>query len=170
MSKSIIIITLAACLFCSAAFAQKSGFGLGIIVGEPTGITGKYWLSSKSAIDGAIAWSLHGESLHLHGDYLIHKFDVFKVSKGSLPLYFGVGVRVRFDDYEHYYDHHDHHYYDDHYDNDHHARIGIRIPVGLDYLFAHDPIDIFFEIVPILDLTPDTDFGFNAAIGFRYFF
>jgi hypothetical protein len=163
MSKSIIIIILAACLFCSAAFAQKSGFGLGIIIGEPTGITGKYWLSSKSAIDGAIAWSFHGENLHLHGDYLIHKFDLIKVAKGSLPLYFGVGVRARFNDHD-YYDHHDH------YDHDHHARIGIRIPVGLDYLFAHDPIDIFFEIVPILDLTPDTEVGFNAAIGFRYFF
>jgi hypothetical protein len=164
MSKSIIIVILAACLLCSAAFAQKTGFGLGIIIGEPTGITGKCWLSGKSAIDGAVAWSFDGENLHLHADYLIHKFDLIKVAKGSLPLYFGVGVRVRFDEDDHHFDDHDH---DNHH---HHDRIGVRIPVGLDYLFAHDPVDIFFEIVPILDLTPDTEFGFNAAIGFRYFF
>jgi hypothetical protein len=31
-------------------------------------------------------------------------------------------------------------------------------------------LDFFFELVPILDLAPSTDFGMNAAIGIRYFF
>ena len=48
--------------------------------------------------------------------------------------------------------------------------IGIRIPIGLSYMFGDDPFDIFVEVVPILDLVPDTDFDLNAAIGFRWFF
>ena len=28
-------------------------FGIGVVLGEPTGISGKYWLSEKTAIDGA---------------------------------------------------------------------------------------------------------------------
>jgi len=36
-------------------------FGLGIILGEPTGITFKYWASDKAAFDGALAWSFSKE-------------------------------------------------------------------------------------------------------------
>jgi hypothetical protein len=136
----------------AAAGSNKSGFGLGIIVGEPTGIDAKYWLGSDSALQGAVAWSTSSNSsLHLHLDYIVHKWNIIDVSSGSMPLYFGVGGRVKFRDDE---------------DDD----IGIRVPIGLSYMFANDPFDLFLEIVPILDLSPDTDFGFNAAIGGRWFF
>ncbi|MBP2681688.1 MAG: hypothetical protein H6Q78_1551, partial [Candidatus Krumholzibacteriota bacterium] len=45
-----------------------------------------------------------------------------------------------------------------------------RVPVGLTYIFDGAPLDIFFEIVPILDLIPDTEFDANAAIGIRFYF
>jgi hypothetical protein len=50
------------------------------------------------------------------------------------------------------------------------ARLGARIPVGLEYIFPDQHFDIFLEVVPLLDLIPDTDFTLNAAIGARYFF
>jgi len=66
--------------------------GLGVIVGEPTGISGKLWLSGKTAIDGAVAWSFDKNAkLQVHGDFLIHKFDLIIVDKGRLPLYYGIG-------------------------------------------------------------------------------
>ncbi len=136
----------------AAAGSNKSGFGAGIIVGEPTGIDLKYWLGADSALQGAVAWSTSSNSsMHLHLDYIIHKWDIIDVSSGSMPLYFGVGGRVKFRDDA---------------DDD----IGIRVPIGLAYMFANDPFDLFLEVVPILDLSPDTDFGFNAAIGGRWFF
>jgi hypothetical protein len=136
----------------AAAGSNKSGFGLGIIVGEPTGIDAKYWLGSDSALQGAVAWSTSSNSsLHLHLDYIVHKWNIIDVSSGSMPLYFGVGGRIKFRDDK---------------DDD----IGIRVPIGLSYMFANDPFDVFLEVVPILDLSPDTDFGFNAAIGGRWFF
>jgi len=139
-------------VFVSASFiqAQNKGFGLGMIVGEPTGVSFKYWTGSNSAFDGALAWSfVDGGALHIHADYILHSFNLFPVPSGSLPLYYGIGARIKF--------------LDD-------AGIGVRVPVGLAYLFSSTPIDIFFEIVPILDLTPKTDFKINAAIGGRYFF
>jgi len=48
--------------------------------------------------------------------------------------------------------------------------IGIRIPVGLAYLFEGAPVDVFLEVVPLLDVAPETEFTLNAAIGVRYFF
>lgn len=134
------------------AGSNRSGFGAGIIVGEPTGLTFKNWLSQGSALQGAVAWSTSNDAnLHLHLDYIVHRFGLIDVSEGALPFYFGIGARVRFRDAR-----------DD--------QIGIRVPIGIDYLFANDPFDIFLEVVPILELSPDTDFGLNAAIGGRWFF
>jgi len=132
-------------------FAQHD-FGLGIIVGEPTGLSGKLWLGKTTAIDGAVAWSFEGEdAFHLHMDYLLHSFDLIRVDKGKLPLYYGIGGRIKFDEEDN-------------------ARVGLRIPVGLEYIFTGERVDIFLEIVPLLDLIPDTDFSLNGGIGVRYFF
>lgn len=135
-----------------AAFAETSAFGAGIIIGEPTGIGIKTHLTSGNALAFGVAWSLDDDNeLHVQGDYLYHNYDLIDVEEGQLPLYFGVGGRIKIND--------------DHDDN-----VGIRFPVGLDYIFANYPFDIFFEIVPILDLAPDTDLDLNGAIGGRYWF
>jgi hypothetical protein len=31
-------------------------------------------------------------------------------------------------------------------------------------------VDVFLEIVPLVDLAPDTDFELNASVGARWFF
>ncbi len=132
---------------------QNKGFGLGIIAGEPTGPCFKWWLGSKSAIDGAVAWSFDKKgSLHIHADYLLHNFSLIKVNKGRLPFYYGLGGRIKFG----------------HDDDD--DRLGVRIPLGLEYLFDGAPPGIFIELVPILDLVPKTEIEYNAAIGIRYYF
>jgi hypothetical protein len=140
---------VAAMIFAGSAAAQGN-FGIGIILGEPTGVSGKLWLTDRSAVDMAAAWSFSDEeAFHLHADYLLHNFDLISVSQGRLPIHFGVGARVKFED---------------------ESKLGVRVPVGLTYIFDGAPLDIFFEIVPILDLIPDTDFEANAAIGIRFFF
>lgn len=139
-------------VFVSASFiqAQNKGFGLGIIVGEPTGVSFKYWTSSSTAFDGAVAWSfIDGGAFHIHADYILHTFNLIPVPSGNLPLYYGIGGRLVLLDK---------------------TSFGVRVPVGLAYLFSGTPIDIFLEIVPILNLAPKTDFKINAAIGGRYFF
>jgi hypothetical protein len=150
MIRSIIFFMLTVMLARSTVRAQNKGFGLGIILGEPTGISGKLWTGYKTAIDGAVAWSFEKESsMHLHGDFLHHSFNRARVDEGKLLLYYGIGGRVKFED---------------------DSKVGVRIPLGIDCLFAHSPLDFFLEIVPILDLAPKTDFSLNGAIGIRYFF
>ncbi|RMG63679.1 MAG: hypothetical protein D6715_10895 [Calditrichaeota bacterium] len=120
------------------------------MVGDPTGISGKVWLGPHTALDAGVAWSFRDESaFHLHGDYLFHNFGIFRVEKGILPLYYGIGGRIKLEK---------------------DTRIGIRLPVGMNYLFEQSPVDLFLEVVPILELVPATELQFNAAIGVRYFF
>ena len=52
--RLISLLAIIGALLCSTVEAQNRGFGLGIIVGEPTGISGKLWIEDRKAIDGAI--------------------------------------------------------------------------------------------------------------------
>ncbi len=150
MKKGVLILALAILFLSGIARSQEKDFGLGIILGEPTGISAKKWLDDKSALDGAVAWSLvTPSSFHLHADYLYHNFNIFNVKKGKLPLYFGIGFRIRIGDED---------------------RVGIRIPVGICYIFEQSPLDIFFELGPVLDLTPATRLRLTSSVGIRYFF
>ena len=155
------IVMLTVLLFVSGARADD-GFGVGIILGEPTGISIKKWISNDTAIDAAAAWSFsENASFQFHADYLVHNFVVLKsaVPEGRLPVYVGIGGRIKLQNNDNL-----------NRRNDHDALLGVRIPFGISYLFAKAPVDIFAEIVPVLDLIPGTDFDINGAIGARFYF
>jgi len=128
--------------------AQDSGFGIGIIVGEPTGISMKKWVSGVGAVDGAVSWSLSNDWFLLQADYVRHAFNAIPVSKGKLPLYYGLGGYLAFGD---------------------ELGLGARIPLGINYIFGDVPLDIFAELVPTLNLAPNTDFSLGGGVGVRYF-
>jgi len=153
MKKIILAFLVLFCIFSFRnSYSQNSGTGLGIIVGEPSGITIKHWVNSKNAIDGAIAWSfVENGTFHIHADYLYH-MDVF--SNPKIPFYFGIGGRIKLKNGN------------DAADN----KIGARVPVGIDVYFPEHSLGMFVEIVPVLDLSPDIGVSFNGAIGLRYFF
>ncbi|MDO9262709.1 MAG: DUF3996 domain-containing protein [Desulfosalsimonadaceae bacterium] len=164
MKTKTLWIAVFALLMAVSGASAEDGFGVGVILGEPTGISVKKWISQDRAIDGAAAWSLSDdESFQIHADYLIHKFDILKINKasGRLPVYFGVGARVKFEDEDDHWRGHD---------DDDDVLVGVRVPFGISYILAKEPVDFFAEIVPILDVAPDTDFDLNAAIGARFYF
>lgn len=151
-----VCITILA-LISNPLFANPNKtFGLGIILGEPTGFSAKLNLSQKVSIDGALAWSLDGDtSFHLHSDLLFHSRNIFRIDADEIQtkgfdLYYGAGARIRFRDNP-----------DD--------QVGIRVPIGLEYNFDF-PIGVFLEFAGIMNIVPNTDFSFNAGIGARYFF
>lgn len=151
--KYLCIVLLAVALLSGVGRAQAEGVGFGVIIGEPTGLSAKFWLGGNAAFDAAAAWSVYRyAALHVHADFLWHSFDLLKVSPGQLPLYYGIGGRVKLAS------------------DEHKTRVGMRIPVGLEYLFDGPPIGLFLEVVPILNLLPGTGFDINGAVGGRFYF
>ena len=146
------VMSLLAFPALARAESASHTFGVGLIFGDPTGISGKLWLSNKHAVDMGAAWAVgtkhHRAAFDLHADYLYH-FDVIHVSRGRLPLYAGIGGRVILAN---------------------EASVGVRIPLGITYLFADAPFDIFLELAPIMDLVPSTAFDANAGFGARFYF
>ncbi|TVQ97986.1 MAG: hypothetical protein EA403_14580 [Spirochaetaceae bacterium] len=150
MKKTALMALLALVLAAPAAFADRGPFGLGIILGEPTGISAKLWLGDAHAIDAAFAWSFADEgSLYVHGNYLFHLHDLISVNTGRLPVYFGIGGKVNLRD---------------------DPQVSVRIPIGLNYLFDSVPLDAFLELAPGIGLFPSTKADFGAGIGIRYYF
>ena len=146
----ILVVIVSLCSTTATGWSQEEGVGLGVILGEPTGVSFKTWLSKTQAIDAAAAWSFGNKSaFHLHADYLLHSWSLIRVDRSNIPIYYGIGARLKFED-----------------DN----RFGVRFPVGITVFIREAPIDFFLEIVPILNLAPATDFDLNAAIGARYYF
>lgn len=132
--------------------AQDKGFGLGLMLGEPTGFSAKYWLDGDNAVDFGLAYSFVQKlsAVSLHADYLYHAFDIIK-SDYRLPVYYGFGARLRF------------------VDNSENA-LGARGVVGVAWLSDNLPIDVFFELVPVFNLIPSTSLYLDIAIGARYYF
>lgn len=151
MKKSLIGSILLIVLFSGITLAQSSGFGIGAILGQPTGISAKYWTTSSTAFDFGLGYSFEKNSrMHLHADYLFHTKDIFN-STENFSLYYGPGARLRLVE-----------------NGD--SRLGVRFDVGIVWIPRNTPIDVFIEIAPLLDIIPETDFSFNGGIGVRYFF
>ena len=143
------VVFFSAILFLSInLFAQNRNFGIGIQLGEPSGVDAKIWTSGNNAIDLGAGWSFDDRDvMTLQADYVWHSFNVFPVSQGELPLYFGIGARAILGD---------------------DPIVGARVPIGIAYMFETFPLDIFMEIAPILNIIPSTDPDLAGGVGIRF--
>ncbi len=157
-ARWIVVVTLLVAFPFVSARAQGGPFGLGLIIGSPTGISGKLYLNRRNAVDFAVGGAfLNRRGLHAHADYLWHPLMLADDEAFFLPLYVGIGARVL-----------DHGYGKD--DDDFH--LGARAPVGILFDFKQIPLDVFLEIALIVDLIEDHGdlLDLNAGAGVRYYF
>ena len=136
--------------FISQAKTRSTSSGIGIILGNPTGISLKLFDTGQTHFNGAVGWSLDKQRyLYLHGDYIFKRFVSYTpTSDFYLQPYMGFGFRLKTKK----------------------DALGFRIPLGIGYDFKSIPMDAFLEIAPTLDLIPATDFDLGIAIAFRYLF
>lgn len=160
----------------ASTFTANKTFGLGIMLGAPTGLSGKYFVGRSTAIDFGIGGNGYGygrgrSGLHLHADYLWHPVVLASPPEFELPLYVGIGGRFFSYDWAH----------GDHYHTG--AAVGVRAPIGISFDLNRTPLDIFVELALVGDLLIDRDdrvdgfdhndgfyFDVNAAVGIRYYF
>jgi len=153
-------------------YAAHKKFGLGLELGEPDGLNGKVFVAPSGAIDFGLGYIYdhyyYGDGIHIYGDYLWHPVSLASTPSFDLPFYVGVGLRYwNFDYcYQGICGYHD-------------SAVGIRVPFGLSFDFRNAPIDIFLQLVPVLDfLNGDyymrygdrAHFGIDASVGLRFWF
>jgi hypothetical protein len=153
-------------------FEANKTFGLGLEVGEPTSINGKVFVSRRSAIDFGIGYIYddyyYGNGFHIYADYLWHPVSLASTQSFELPFYFGAGLRYW-----------DFTYCDMNVCGFGGNAVGIRVPIGIAFDFNNVPLDVFIQLVPVLDFVGGnyytrygdrTHLGLDGSVGIRYWF
>lgn len=145
------MLTLSMMMTTSYAFADNA---IGIVLGDPSGISGRASLDGQHSIEGALAYATGDHSgLHIHATYLWDRARTFAVQGGGpIEMYYGLGVRlINFNKGEH----------------DGELAIGPRAPLGLLYNINNPDLEFFGEVSVAVDLTPETDVDLDVGIGVR---
>ena len=104
----------------AGAYAKNSD-EVGVVLGNPSGFSGKFFLNDKNAVDVVVGLD---RGMSVHADYLWHDFGAFEVNEGAMPLYYGVGGLVT------------------------DKGLHLQGKIGLEYLFETNPLGIFIEVAP----------------------
>ena len=153
MLKKLIVLLLVVSVLPAAVPAKEGHkFGIGIAVGNPTGVDFKFWFNRRRAFDLALQWKSDVQT-YFHINYLFHdyKFVPKKGLSGDVPVYYGAGIHVL--DAANVP-----------------AETGIRLVMGIDYLFDEMPVDIYAEIVPTVIIQPNAGGMLAVCMGARYYF
>ena len=148
---SILLVVVSLFIISNLHYGQQKGFGLGVVLGEPTGISAKFWLTSGTALDFGLGYSFTSSNslFDFYADYVFHNSDMIH-SEENFVVYYGPGARLKIKEST--------------------SRLGVRGVIGILWLPRGTNFDVFIEIAPILDIIPATKFDFSGGIGGRYFF
>jgi len=145
------LIILVIIFVLNSNYAQQKGFGLGIIIGEPTGLSAKFWTSSETAINLGLGYSFTSSNsiIDFYGDYVFHNKNMLKAEE-TFVVFYGPGASLKI--------------------RENNSRLGVRGVIGILWFPSGINIDLFIEAAPILDIIPETKFDFAGGVGGRYYF
>ena len=177
--RKILAVAIAAALACSSSaafagrnrsfggggFASNGTFGLGLEIGEPTGLNGTYFVAPERAIDfgiGAIYRTYRGgDGFHIYADYLWHPTTLVHAQAFQMPFYIGVGGRLW-------------NFCDGCGNGARADGIGVRVPFGISFDFNDVPLDVYIQLVFVADVfvhyRDSFGPGIDGNIGIRYWF
>jgi hypothetical protein len=150
MMKRILFFIILVVLLVHIGFSQDHGLGLGLMIGKPTGISFKGWVTNTGAIQLGIGYpspSSRGGTA-LSAEYLWHS-HVFR-SHESFPLFYGLGgifgISIGTN------------------------MTGARGVLGIAWWPHRSSLDVFLQLVPTIYFEPSSHFEFEFGFGVRYFF
>jgi hypothetical protein len=160
-----IILILAGCIFNKSYGQSPEGknFGFGLILGEPTGLTLKYWTQRNNAFVFDIGASYFG-SPRISADYLWH-FDAFRSNIAKLYAGFGGVVGIGRGNGFYYTNDHNGFYYR----SDNGLGLGVRGIFGVNVVPERTPIELFLEVGLLVGISPSFGSAGDVGIGIRFY-
>ena len=132
------------------------GWGVGVILGDPTGLSGAWRPDEHKLVDAALAWSVPTSSFEVHADYQHTVIEIRDPNAEFIAFPVAVGGGLKFASSTNA--------------GRGPATISLRVPLVLSVVPDEVPIDGFLEVVPTMDVYPSTKFGADAGIGARVWF
>lgn len=149
--KKMICLLLLSFVWSSLALAEGKN-GIGIVAGEPSGITFQSQLDNKRFLDFYFAYNWDKEWMFM-GDYKVRVPGLLAENILVVP-YIGGGFFLNLKDKKHGDD----------------IAIGVRVPIGADWKVPETPIVLFGELVPGLKIIKATEGELQLGIGGRFFY
>lgn len=128
-------------------YASPKKVGVGVIIGHPSGISLKHWVTRREAVDMVVGW-FSPNYFYIHGEYLYH-FPQPKVD-GQMVPYVGMGVVFRVKT-----------------GREGELILGARLCGGMELLYR--PIGLFMELAPMVDMIPVGTVHICGGIGLRFY-
>ncbi|MCC6397837.1 MAG: hypothetical protein IT282_12530 [Bacteroidetes bacterium] len=136
-------------------------FGIGLMIGDPSGISWKYHLRSANALSGLVGFSPF-DRFRIHVDYL---WEARPFDQPSLSLWYGVGGAVGFGRAQYLVKHNR----DTYVTRTASMGVGIRMVGAFNFAVPRSPVELGLELAPILIIGPDTGVGVDGGIYVRFY-
>ena len=176
MKRTIVSALVAASLLAAIAnpvSATEVGynrkFGLGVMVGDPTGLSAKLWIAPTNALDFGLGFWGYGVNNRCfdngncprygynNGTFNMDYLWQSNIVRGQAQLDWHVGAGGRLTWIGNC--------------NGDCARIGARGAIGLDLMFNNPSfLEVFFEVAPVFVLVPGLWLDIEGGLGVRFYF
>ena len=156
-------LVLIATLVFATARPARAEVGVGLFIGEPTGLDVKLDIARRSALDIVLGYYSHWRDYGLDGQYghLTYLVQPMVAHGDSVlvPLRLGIGVAI-FDQ-------------NGHFDDD--LNMAVRVPFEIGFRFRRTPLEIYLEValkVTFLDGEPydHETVDLDGGLGLRFYF
>ena len=149
MSRFYLAFLLAVSGAVAARAAEIKKFGAGVALGVPFGVTAKYWIDPRYAVQSHLGVS--DGDFTMNADFL-KNFDKIlprKLPGYRMPVYAGLGLKFK---------------------TERDTFVGIRFVGGVSMFHSTKPIEFFMEVAPVLRVAPNEGGTFDGAVGIRRYF
>ncbi len=166
MSKSSVAQLLVVTTLVLPGLAFAKTWGLGAVIGAPTGLSANYFLSESRTIHTTLAYDFSGDDDLQIASHYTWRMNNLNFEQVKLGWFYGVGARLAFKDHDdHNHSHHNH----DH-DDDEKMEFGPSGTIGLFHEFEKVPLEVFLKGNLTLNVIEDTDVDADVMIGLHYNF
>jgi hypothetical protein len=173
VERAVLFALIFAPAVAQAQAPAANGFSLGLVLGDPTGVTLRGGFGERNAIQAHLGFSpFPGDAVAAMVDWTHDAWNFLERNPGAaLLFYFGVGAKTEWFTGNYYAYEYDHHHS---FPDRSHFGLGARGLVGLRASFRKSPFDLFLELAPVGIIVvvphPGAYYDIDFAIGGRYRF
>lgn len=144
--------------------AHAKTWGLGAVIGDPTGLSANYFLSENRSLHSVLAYDIDGDDqFYFASHYTWRRPNAFDLTNFNLGWFYGAGAQLEFHDHDHDHGKHRHHH-------DNKLNLGPSGTLGLFHQFEKVPLEVFLKSNLTLYVFDSTDLDLDLMLGLHYNF
>jgi hypothetical protein len=154
-----VILAMFAALLPATAHGRAQGLGVGVVLGEPVGLTVAYRPNERQSVQLMQGWSFGQKRMHMGLDYMHSVTEITSDDTLGLryPVNVGIGLRGRL-------------FGSGTVAAAERGSFGLRFPLSVGVEPDVFPLEVYFEMAPVWVVAPISHGGFDGGIGARVFF